>query len=67
MLICVTVVQVCDARDDDSSNAAGDITHPNSLKKFVFLNSPLQGGEEPSTQLGFARRENELKHFILYL
>ena len=24
MLICVNVVQVCDARDDDSSNAAGN-------------------------------------------
>ena len=25
MLICVTTVEVCDATDDDSSNAAGNI------------------------------------------
>jgi len=29
MLICVTAVKVCDARDDDSSTAAG-----NKIKKY---------------------------------
>ena len=30
MLICVTTVQVCDARDDDSSNAADKINKKQS-------------------------------------
>jgi hypothetical protein len=52
MPFCVTIVQECPsypqdklARDDDSSKAAWKITHPNSLKKFISLNSPLRGGD----------------------
>ena len=35
MLICVNVVQVCDARDDDSSNAAGFIKNKMPDKKDI--------------------------------
>ena len=44
MFIRVTIVQVCDARDDDSSTGAGIQTHPNSLRSDNHLDHPAQAG-----------------------